>query len=166
MWGAIHFYKEPYENTNFGHFSANNNNNNGGGWRREGWLPISESTRLAHENLQKKVSVSVHRLSQFHHYKLSSSYQEETCPTLTSLNWPNPSTPSKRRQFTTPEGSYWASRGGWGRPGAGGGWWRAGAGWRARGYRCVVPIFCLRIVTLEILNNCEFVESLKRWNEH
>ena len=26
----------------------------------------------------------------------------------------------------------------------------------------VVPIFCLRIVTLEILNNCEFVESLKR----
>jgi hypothetical protein len=29
MWGAIHFYKEPY--TNFGHFNANNNNNNNGG---------------------------------------------------------------------------------------------------------------------------------------
>jgi hypothetical protein len=31
MWGAIQFYEEPYENTNFGHFNANNNNNNNGG---------------------------------------------------------------------------------------------------------------------------------------
>ena len=120
-------------------FNANNNNNNngGGGWRREGWLPSSESTKHVHKNLQKKVSVSINRLLQFHHSKLSSSYQEETCPTLTltPLNWPNLSTPSKRRQFTTPEGFYWASRGGRGRPGAGGGGRRraeAGAGWRAR----------------------------------
>ena len=51
----------------------------GGGWGREGWSPISESTNPVHENLQKKVSVSINRLSQFHHSKLSSSYQEETC---------------------------------------------------------------------------------------
>ena len=136
IWGAIRFYVEPYENTNFGHFNANNNNNNnGGGWRREGWLPISESTKHVHENLQKKVLVSINRLTQFHHSKLSSSYQEDTCPTLSlslslsSLNWPNLSTPSKQKAIHNTRRFLLGEQGRARQPRAGGGGrWRAGAG--------------------------------------
>ena len=48
--------------------------------RMEGGRDDHQSrNQQVHENLQKKVSVSINRLSQFHHSKLSSSYQEETC---------------------------------------------------------------------------------------